>query len=208
MPEPPTSKARSMAPTTPPHAPPDYLLRNRSLPVKGPPHPRLGLWSQPIGKRRPVPQPTTPPPKGPPPGSQLPATDDIVVEEVEAVEHGGEGAGVGDVSFENLVREGEAIFIESHANGDLAAVVSLLFVLAVLRFGIGGAEALEVGVGDIVEDDAALKGEEGLLVIAEFLLDLRQLCMMEFLSGRQDRVAEWWRNLSSRYSKSRMPHAL
>ena len=50
-----------------------------------------------------------------------------------------------------------ALLIKGHSYGHLPAVVALLFVLAVLGFRVARADALEVRVGHVVEDDAALR---------------------------------------------------
>jgi hypothetical protein len=55
------------------------------------------------------------------------------------------------------VGEWESVFVKGDANGDLAAVVAVLLVFSVLGLGVGSAEALEMAVGDIVENDAAAR---------------------------------------------------
>ena len=91
---------------------------------------------------------------------------------IQALEHALEGDGVGGVSFKNFVAERETVFVKSHADGDLAAVVTFLFIFAVFGLGVGLGEAFEVGVGDVVEDDAALEIEEVFFVLAELFFDL------------------------------------
>jgi protein involved in polysaccharide export with SLBB domain len=65
------------------------------------------------------------------------------------------------------VAQRQAAFVEGHADGNLAAVVALLFVSAVAGLGVLRAEALEVGVGDVVEDDVAAAAEESGLGVAQ-----------------------------------------
>ena len=52
----------------------------------------------------------------------------------------------------------------------MAAVVALLFVFAVAGFWVLGAESFEMGIGHVVEDDAALAIEESGFAMAQFLL--------------------------------------
>ena len=90
---------------------------------------------------------------------------------IKALKHAFQGGGVGGVAFKDFVSEGEAVLIKGHADGDLAAVITLLFVFAVFGLWVGFGKALEVGVGDVVEDDAALEIEEVFFVLAELSLD-------------------------------------
>ena len=73
----------------------------------------------------------------------------------QAIENERQGLGVGHVAFEGLAGERETVFVKGDTNGDLAAVVTVLLVFSVLGLWVGSAEALEMAVGDIVENDAA-----------------------------------------------------
>jgi hypothetical protein len=64
------------------------------------------------------------------------------------------------VAFEHLVSEGQAFFVEGDAHCHLRAIVALLLVFAVVGLGVVAAKPLEVRVGDVVENDAAVRGEE------------------------------------------------
>ena len=61
----------------------------------------------------------------------------------------------------------QSALVESHVDGDLAAVVAILFVFAVTGLGILLAKAFEVGLGDVVEDDAAAAFEQVGLGVAQ-----------------------------------------
>jgi hypothetical protein len=50
------------------------------------------------------------------------------------------------------VGERKSVFVKGDAKGDLAAVVAVLLVFSMLGLGVGRAEALEMAVGDIVEN--------------------------------------------------------
>jgi len=63
--------------------------------------------------------------------------------------------------------EGKTVFIEGHPDGHLAAIVALLFVFAVFSLRVFGANAFEMGVGDVVEDDAAVEAEKVLRLAAQ-----------------------------------------
>lgn len=90
----------------------------------------------------------------------------------EAIENERQGSGVGHVAFEGLVGERETMFVKGNADGHLAAVVAVLLVFSVLGLGVGVAEALEMAVGDIIENDAAAQGKKIALALAQGGLDV------------------------------------
>jgi hypothetical protein len=57
------------------------------------------------------------------------------------------------------VGERTSVFVKGDANGDLATVITVLLAFSVLGLGVGGAEALEMAVGDVVENEAAAERE-------------------------------------------------
>ena len=81
--------------------------------------------------------------------------------------------------------EGQTVLVKGHAYGDLAAVVAFLFVLPVARFGISVTKAFKVSVGHVVEDHAALEGEEITLAVTQPGLD-RFTVGEEFVAGVVD----------------------
>lgn len=65
----------------------------------------------------------------------------------------------------------EAELIKDHANHDLRAVVALLFVRASFGFRVGPAQPLEMGVGQIVEQNRSRQIEQVPLALAQMLLN-------------------------------------
>lgn len=47
------------------------------------------------------------------------------------------------------MRERETVFVKGDAHGDLTAVVAVLLVFSVFGFWVGGAETLEMAVGEV-----------------------------------------------------------
>jgi len=92
--------------------------------------------------------------------------------EGEAIENSGQGFCVGHVAFEGLVGERKSVFVKGDADGDLTAVVAVLLVFSVFGLGVGLAEALEMAVGDIVENDAAAERKKIPLALAQRGLDV------------------------------------
>ena len=90
----------------------------------------------------------------------------------EAIENEGQGFCVGHVAFEGLVGERKSVFVKGDADGDLAAVIAVLLVFSVFGLGVGLAEALEMAVGDIVENDAAAERKKIPLALAQGGLDI------------------------------------
>jgi len=92
--------------------------------------------------------------------------------EGEAIENSGQSFCVGHVAFEGLVGERKSVFVKGDAHGDLTAVVAVLLVFSVFGLGAGGAEALEMAVGDVVENDAAAELKKIPLALAQRGLDV------------------------------------
>ena len=65
--------------------------------------------------------------------------------------------------------------IEGHTDGDLTAIITMLLVLAMPGLWVALAKPLKVGVGHIVEDDAAFESEQSRLRGAQARLDLLAL---------------------------------
>ena len=90
----------------------------------------------------------------------------------EAIENNGQGFGVAHVTLEGLVGERETVFVKGDADGDLTAVVAVLLVFSVFGFWVGGAESLEMAIGDVVENDATAEREKITFALAQGGLDV------------------------------------
>ena len=67
------------------------------------------------------------------------------------------------------------VLVKGYAKSDLPAVGAVLLVFSVLGLGVGSPDALEMAVGDILENDVAADGKKIALTLAQGGLDVHEM---------------------------------